>query len=188
MNTNAHEEEQVLADNQVEHDTEQETETVEPQDDTEETTEDDSISVNRADYEKLQREAAAAKRLREKASKQSEKSGQEGNQSEEKYDQELIERTFLAAQLGIQDADVQDEAIRLARKFDMSISSAVKDDDIKTRLESLQKQKQAKQAMAKNSNGTATQNKGVDYWVARYKKDGSLPDDSKMIAQVMDKL
>jgi len=167
-----------------EHDTESTTEDTEAPDTAPEA--DETVSVSRSELEKLRRESAAAKRLREKASKESSSKG--SDKSDSPYDQELIERTFLAAQAGINDPDVQDEAIRLARKFDMNITQAIKDDDIKTRLANLQKQMTAKRAVAKDSAGSSAQNKGVDYWVQKFQKDGSLPPESKLAAQVLDKL
>lgn len=167
---------------------------VEPEESTEQTSEasddepsdDETVSLSRTELEKLRREAAAAKRLREKSKQGSEKGSDEG--AAPQYDQELIERTFLAAQLGIQDPDVQDEAIRLAKKFGMNINQAVKDDDIKTRLSNLQKRKEAQRAVAKEAKGSAATNKGVEYWVSKFQRDGSLPDDPKLQSQVLDKL
>lgn len=147
---------------------------------------DDSVTISKSEWEKTQREAAAAKRLREKRSQEPKEKPEKESNSQ--YDQELIERTYLAAQMGIQDADIQDEAIRLARKFGMSIHEASKDDDIASRLQGLQKRKEQQRSIAKDQKGSPAQNKGVDYWVKKFKADGSLPDDSKMIAQIMDKL
>lgn len=148
----------------------------------------DTVSVNRADYEKLQREAAAAKRLREKQAKTKESSGQtqEGGQA---LDRELMERTYLAAQLKIDDVDVQDEAIRLAKKFDMPITAAVNDPDIKTRLDNLIKQKKAQNAIAGGTGGSTSRGKTAEYYASEYKRTGKLPElDTAMTAKVLDVL
>jgi hypothetical protein len=168
-----------------EQDTTESSETTEAPDTTPET--DENVTVAKSELDKLRREAAAAKRLREKTSRESGEKGGEKSDTPE-YDKELIERTFLAAQAGINDPDVQDEAIRLARKFDMNITQAIKDEDIKTRLANLQKQMQAKKAVAKDSAGASAQNKGMDYWVAKFKKDGTLPTDQKILAKMMEHL
>lgn len=146
--------------------------------------EDDSVSVSRSELEKLRREAAAAKRLREK----NREGGQENRKETPQYDQELIERTFLASMAGISDPDVQDEALKMGKKLGMTVTELVKDDFFKERIAFLQKQKVAKRSIDNGKSGSATQQKGVDYWVKKYKQDGSMPDDPKILAKMMDVL
>jgi hypothetical protein len=143
----------------------------------------ETVSISRAELDKYKREAAAAKRLRESRGKVSEKS----TESTE-YDQDLIERTFLAAQASIIDPEVQDEAIRLARKFGMPITQAVKDVDISMRLRSMQEQRKAQRSVAKGTSGSTTQARGVEWYAKQYKEKGILPEDRKMVSKILDYL
>ena len=153
----------------------------------EETGEDDTVTLNRSDYEKLQREIAANARLRKEAKERRENGSteKEGNQE---LDRDLIDRTYLAAQAGLKDMDVQDEALRLAKRFGMTVVEALKDDDISSRLENLQKKKKAQQAVAGSTGGAKNTQKGMDYYVAQFKQNGTLPDDPKIVARMMDHL
>lgn len=145
----------------------------------------DTVTISRTELEKLQRESHAAKRLRERKEKVSDKDS-EGAQT---LDQDLIERTFLAAQMQILDSDVQDEAMRLKDKlgFD-SIAKAINDPDVKMRLDNLIKQKKAQQSVAGGTGGSVQKGRGIEYHVAEYKKSGKLPDDQRLVAQILDKL
>ena len=143
----------------------------------------DTVQVSRSEYEKLQREAAAAKRLRDKTSK--EEGGKE-SPSKGSFDQELIARTYLAAQAGITDKEVQNEALRLANKFGMNIAEAMDDADISTRLKTLQKQKATQNAIAKGTGGSATRTKDASYYLTYFKQHGDFPEGTPtaMIARV----
>lgn len=145
----------------------------------------DEISVNRADYDKLRREAAAAKRLREKGSK---KDHQQDSQQVAPLDQELISRTFLAAQSGITDKEIQNEALRLADKFGMNIAEAMEDPDISLRVKNLQTQREAKRAIAKSTGGSAARTKDLSYYASYFKQHGDFPPGTpnNMIVKVMD--
>jgi hypothetical protein len=149
---------------------------------------DETVTINRADYEKLQRELAANARLRKEAKERRENGSSKGKEDGQALDKDLIDRTYLAAQAGVKDMDVQDEALRLARKFDMTIVEALKDADIASRLENLQKKKKAQAAVASGTGGAKVANKGMDYYVAEFKRSGTLPDDPKIVAKMLDHL
>jgi hypothetical protein len=146
---------------------------------------DEQVTISKSELDKLRRESFAAKRLREGKGKEGSK---ESNEKGSDYDKEMIERTFIAVHGKIEDSEVQDEAIRLARKFDMSVPDAMKDPDIKLRLDNLQKQKKARQAIAGQTGSAKNNNRGVDYHVEQYKTKGILPNDPAIIAKVLDKL
>jgi hypothetical protein len=168
--------------------TEDATETPESTESDETPAEDDTVTLNRADYEKLQRELAANARLRKEAKERRENGSQEKEIESKGLDRDLIDRTYLAAQSNIRDPDVQDEALRLAKKFGMSVVEAMKDDDIKTRLDNLQKKKKAQQAVAGSGGGAKSANKGMDYHVAQFKQHNIVPDDPKIAAKLMEYL
>jgi hypothetical protein len=148
---------------------------------------DETVTLSKSDYDKLKREVAANARLREKAKASSEKSDDKGEEGSQ-LDRDLIDRTYLAAQAGVKDMDVQDEALRLAKKFGMSVVEALKDSDILSRLENLQKKKKAQAAIAGGTGGAKVANKGMDYYLAEFKNKGTLPDDPKIVAKMMDHL
>jgi hypothetical protein len=163
-------------------DTEESTEESEGEDGSD-SGEDDTVTLTKEEHAKLLRESHAAKRLREK------KSIQKDSEGSETLDQELVERTYLAAQLQILDGDIQDEALRLKEKlgFD-SIAKAVNDPDIKLRLDNLIKDKKTKQSVAGGTGGSVQKGRGVNYYVSEYKRTGKLPDDKRIISQILDVL
>lgn len=146
----------------------------------------ETVSISRTELEKLRRESAAAKRLRERKESTKE-STQEGAPQ---YDQAFIEQveTLTLSNAGISNADVQDEARRLAKKTNQTLIELLRDNDIKSLLLSKQKSKAAQRTVAGNTGGAAVSNKGLDYYIAQYKKTGELPDDNKLVAQIVDAL
>lgn len=153
----------------------------------EEVGEDDSetVTISKSELDKLRRESFAAKRLREKKSEQGSK---EGSKETQDFDKEMIERTFIAVHAKVDDVEAQDEVIRLARRFDMSVADAVKDPDIRQRIENMQKQKKARQAVAGQTGSAKNNNRGIDYHVEQYKTKGVLPSDPSTIAKILEKM
>lgn len=143
----------------------------------------ETVTISKSEHEKLLRERFAAKRLREK---KDDKGGKESTETE--FDKEMIERTFIAVHGKIESPEIQDEAIRLARKFGMSVPDAMKDPDIKTRLDNLQKQAKARQAIAGQTGSGKNNNRGIDYHVEQYKTKGVLPSDPSTIAKILEKM
>lgn len=177
-----------------------ETETNEEYGDDQESTEEDNVPEQeesqeeqvdwQARYEEERQARERAERAIEKNKKKAKESKPQEQESNSNYDQELINRTYLAAQADIKDRDVQDEALRLADKFGMSIAKAMDDPDISTRLKNMQKQKQSEAAIAKTTGGSQRTTKDVDFYVTYFNKHGDFPADtpSSMIAKVTGKL
>lgn len=139
---------------------------------------------------KAQRERLAEEIKQLKAEKAKLKEGSKENNSKESQlatNSELVERTYLAAN-GIKDKDVQNEVMRLAKKFDISVDQALDDTDINQRANALIKKKQAAQAVAKSTGGTATGKKTPSYYADYFKKNGDFPSgtSSDMIAKATD--
>jgi hypothetical protein len=152
----------------------------------ESTTEEDApevVTVPRDEYERLKRGLARKARLESKG-----KGKESGEESSQGYDQDLIARTFLAAQAGVTDPDVQDEALRLANKFGMKIDQAMKDPDIATRLKNLQKQKQTQAGIAGNGGVNVGKQRSIEQYTAEFKRTGKLPDDPKLVSKILDEL
>lgn len=145
----------------------------------------ETVTISKSDYEKIRREAAAAARLRGKDKKGGKEESKESTQG---YDQDLIARTFLAAQAGINDPDVQDEALRLAKKFEMPIDQAMKDEDIALRVKNLQKQRQAQKGVAGANGAGGVKSRSVEQYTNEFKKTGKLPDDPRLVSKILDEL
>ena len=143
-----------------------------------------------ARYEEERQARERAERAIEKNKRKAKESKPQEQESNSNYDQDLINRTYLAAQADIKDRDVQDEALRLADKFGMSIAKAMDDPDISTRLKNMQKQKQSEAAITKTSGGSQRTTKDVDFYVTYFNKHGDFPADatSEMIAKATGKL
>ena len=164
---------------------ETDTNTRETEETTEEQASDDAepetVTLGKDEYERLKRGLARKARIESKG-----KDKESSQESEGGYDQDLIARTFLAAQAGITDPDVQDEALRLAKKFDMKIDQAMKDADVSTRLKNLQKQKQTQASISGNGGVNVGKPRSIDHYTAEYKKTGKLPDDPRIVSKILD--
>jgi hypothetical protein len=145
----------------------------------------ETVTLSKSDYDKIRRGAAAAARLRGKGK---ESGKEDSKESAPSYDQDLIARTFLAAQASITDPEVQDEALRLANKFGMKIDEALKDTDIASRLQTLQKQQVAKRGVAGGNGAGSAKPKGIEYHVAEYRRTNKLPDDPRLVSEILDEL
>ena len=176
-----------------------ETETNEDYGDNTESTEENDVQEQeesqeevdwQARYEEERQARERAERAIEKNKRKAKESKPQEQESNSNYDQELVNRTYLAAQADIKDRDVQDEALRLADKFGMSIAKAMDDPDISTRLKNMQKQKQSEAAIAKTTGGSQRTTKDVDFYVTYFNKHGDFPADatSEMIAKATGKL
>jgi len=164
--------------------TEGETETTAEQ---QETTDDagETVTIPKQDFDRLKASLAKKARLESKGKKDSTDSNQDNPQG---YDQDLIARTYLAAQAGVTDPEVQDEALRLANKFGMKIDQAMRDADISTRLNNLQKQKQTQAGIAGNGGQNVGKPKSIDQYLAEFKKTNALPDDPRLVSKILDAL
>jgi actin-related protein len=162
-------------------DTTEDSEATEEQEASEDASE--TVTIPKRDFDRLKASLAKKARLESKA-----KGKDDTQESTQGYDQDLIARTFLAAQAGVTDRDVQDEALRLANKFDMKIDQAMQDPDISTRLKNLQKQKQIQSGIAGNGGVNTGKPKSIDQYTAEFNKTGKLPDDPRIVSQILDQL
>lgn len=180
--TNANEEEVQAEDNQEDtYETDTSTEDVGETTEESETIDvaEETVTINKSDYEKLQRGLARKARIESKEKQDS---------NPQAFDQDLISRTYLAAQAGVTDPEVQDEALRLANKFGMKIDQAMRDPDISTRLKNLQRQKQTQAGIAGNGGQNVAKPRSIEHYVAEFKKTNKLPDDPKLVSKILDEL
>lgn len=185
---NANEEQEVTQEEETYEDGNDTEETVdEPEESESDVSDEETVTLNKSEYEKLKRGLARKARLEGKeGSKESSK--KDSGESTQSYDQDLIARTFLAAQAGVTDPDVQDEALRLAKKFDMRIDEAIRDADISARLKNLTKQKEAKAGIAGNGGNAVAKARSIDYYVTQFKRTNELPDDPRLVSKILDEL
>jgi hypothetical protein len=92
---------------------------------------------------------------------------------------DLINRTYLTAS-GYKDRDVQDEVLRLAGKFGLTVDQALEDNDIKTRAAALVKQKEVAQASARPTGKGGATKKDAQWYVDH----NVMPDDPKLVTEV----
>lgn len=144
---------------------------------------DDTVTISKSDYEKLQRGLARKARIESKG-----KGKESSQESEGNYDQDLISRTYLAAQIGVTDADIQDQALEMAKKMNMKLPEAAKDSFFMDRIKHLQKQKQTQAGIAGNGGQNTAKPKSVDSYVAEFNKTGNLPDDPRLVSKILDAL
>lgn len=183
---NANEEtrdEEVIEEETYETDTDSEETGETTEESTPEQADEEVVTLSKDEYERLKRGLARKARIESKG-----KDKGDSKESEGGYDQDLISRTYLAAQAGINDPDVQDEALRLASKFGMKIDQAMKDADIATRLQNLQKQKQTQAGISGNGGVNVAKPRSVEQYTAEYKKTGKLPDDPRIVSKILDAL
>ena len=157
----------------------------------------ENLSGDDEDDERTARARAQRERLAEeikqpKAEKAKLKEGRKESDSKESQvatNSELVERTYLSAN-GIKDKDVQNEVIRLAKKFDMSVDQALDDTDIKQRASVMIKKKEAARAVAKSTGGASSSKKTPSYYADFFRKNGDFPagTPNDMIAKATDLL
>lgn len=135
------------------------------------------------------RAEAQINRLKEENRQLKTKLKESGEKGEIGANSDLVERTYLSAN-GYKDRAVQDEVMRLAKKFDMSVDEAMQDADIKERADKLVKAKEAERSISKGTGGSSVKTKGVSYYLAYFKQHGDFPANTsaEMISKVTDEL
>lgn len=180
--------EEELVDNEAEDESGTDTEEAEAEHESEAEAVSDDGDDERTQRAKAQRDRLAQEIKDLKAEKnrlKSEESNQENSQVA--TNSELVERTYLSAN-GITDKDAQNEVIRLAKKFDMSVDKALDDTDIKQRAESIVKKKAAQKQLAGGTGGASTSKKTPQYYADYVRKHGDFPagTPNDMIARATD--
>lgn len=123
----------------------------------------------KAQIERLKEEN---KRLKEENRKATKEKGLGVNSTE------IMAKAFLAATYDIKEPDAQEEALRLADKFDMTVDELMEDDDYRDRVSSIQKKVVNKRKVAASSGNAATSRRGAEYAAEYFKKNNSFPKDT----------
>lgn len=90
---------------------------------------------------------------------------------------------------GVMESEEQEYVIKFARAEGISPIEALSDEVVKDKLAFFKKQREVKASTYVAPNRTGGKVDEVDKWVARYRKDGSLPDGNPaLISKILDKL
>lgn len=90
---------------------------------------------------------------------------------------------------GVMDSEEQAYVIKFAKAEGISPIEALQDEVVKDKLNYFKKQREVKASTFVAPNRTGGKVDDVDRWVAKYKKDGSLPDGNPaLISKILDRL
>lgn len=90
---------------------------------------------------------------------------------------------------GVLDPKEQEYVIKFAKVEGINPIDALNEEVVKDKLAFFKREREARASTFVAPNRTGTKVDEVDKWVARYKKDGSLPDGNPaLISKILDKL
>ena len=96
---------------------------------------------------------------------------------------DMMAKAYLAATHDIKESDAQDEAIRLADKFEMSVDELMEDSDYRDRIRNVQKQVVQRRKVASGTGGSAQRKKDAAYVADFFQKNGSWPQGTSLDLQ-----
>lgn len=89
---------------------------------------------------------------------------------------------------GVMEKEDQEYVLKYANVEGISPIEALNESLVQDKLSHFEKKRKSKAASKAPGNRTGGSSDDVDKWVRRYKKDGSLPDNPRLVSQVLDKL
>lgn len=89
---------------------------------------------------------------------------------------DMMAKAYLAATFDIKESDAQEEALRLADKFEMSVDELMEDADYRERITNLQKRIVQTRKVSANTGGAAQRKKDAAYYADYFKKNQSFPE------------
>jgi len=90
---------------------------------------------------------------------------------------------------GVMDKDAQEYVIKFAKAEGISPIDALSDEVVKDKLAFFKKVKEQRASTFQSPNRTGGKIDDVEKWVAKYKKDGSLPEGNpKLVSKILDRL
>lgn len=93
---------------------------------------------------------------------------------------DIMAKAFLASTYDIKESDAQDEAIRLADKFDMSIDELMEDPDYRDKISSIQKRIVNQRKVSANTGGASQRKKDASYVADYFKKNQTFPEGTSL--------
>lgn len=89
---------------------------------------------------------------------------------------------------GVMEQEDQNYVLKFAKAEGISPVDALNDEVVKDKLTHFAKVRTQKAATSAPSGRTAAPGANIDAMVRRYKKDGTLPEDPKLVSKILDKL
>lgn len=136
---------------------------------------DESAEDRQARKDRAQAQIARLKEENRKLKEEKRKAEREGKVGNSNSD--MMAKAFLASTYDIKETDAQDEAIRLADKFDMSVDELMDDPDYRSKITGLQKRLVQNRKVASNTGGASQRKKNAEYYAEYFKKHQSFPED-----------
>lgn len=93
---------------------------------------------------------------------------------------DMMAKAFLAATHDIKEPDAQEEALRLADKFDMSVDEFMEDPDYRQKITGMQKRIVQNRKVAANTGGAAQRKKDAGYVADYFKKNNDFPQGTSL--------
>lgn len=128
----------------------------------------DTVSLSRAEYEKLNQTLGSLKRELKDYKKPKEESRETPKTNSSPDENRLLEKAYLRS-ANIVDSEEVELALQTANKWGMSIDKLVDDEDFQMKLNKLRTQKSNEIATSgiKGSAGTSQAKLTADYWIAK---------------------
>lgn len=93
---------------------------------------------------------------------------------------DIMAKAFLAATHDIKESEAQEEALRLADKFEMTVDELMEDPDYRQRITGIQKRLVNQRKVAASSGGAAARKKGAEYAAEYFKKNHAFPEGTSL--------
>ena len=93
---------------------------------------------------------------------------------------DMMAKAFLAATYDIKEPEAQEEALRLADKFDTTVDELMNDPDYRDKIRGMQKRLINQRKVAASSGNGATSKRGAEYYAEYFKKHDSFPADTPL--------
>lgn len=159
---------------------------------TEETSEEESESKTGDDAEaRRQRRESTIDRLKRELDEKKAKLAEYESTKDEKKSSSKVDDALLARleTRGVLESEDQQYVIKFAKIEGISPVEALTDPLVQDRLNRSKKEREQRESTVSTNNRTGQKSNEVDRWVRKYKRDGSLPDNSpRLTSQILERL
>lgn len=133
-----------------------------------ESSNDETVQLSKADYDKLNQTLGSLKRELKDLKKPKEETKEENSKTTDNSSVELLQKAFLRS-AQITDKDEVDLALNTAKKWGVSIDEVVDDEDFKIKLDKLRTQKSNELATSnvRGDGSSSNAKNSPDYWIAK---------------------
>jgi hypothetical protein len=145
----------------------------------------DKVSLTKEELEELREAEERLKVAEEKANRyKSERDRLKSKKKDTKTSESLLEKAFLNS-AGYTDSEEQEEIQKMASNMGLSVDEAVADDFVKSRIESLRKQKEVANATPSNSKRKGSTKDDVSYWIDKGELPPNTPENRQLRRDVV---